>query len=175
MFEAAAFVYDHTSVYVFDYSRRRDVLHNEIVLPTEAARSDTQWARDREVLWNAAEVAKNRSNSRVARAYEFALPHELSANKRECVVHDFSPQIADRYIVAVDDEIHVPHWHDDPLNSHVHIRTTARLIGPGNLRDKRKFKWLDTDRRKAASGRSKPTLRQSGSNGKVLRTTVVKP
>ena len=136
MFEAAAIVYDHTSGYVFDYSRRRDVLHTDIGLPTEAARSDTQWAR---VLWNAAEVAKNRSNSRVARAYEFALPHEWSANKRECLVHDFSPQIADRYIVAVDDEIHVPHWHDDPLNSHVYLRTTARLIEPGGLGDKSKM------------------------------------
>jgi len=37
----------------FDYTRKRGVMHAEIVLPTEAAQRDIQWARDRSTLWNA--------------------------------------------------------------------------------------------------------------------------
>jgi len=90
-------VHDHTSGEVFDYTRKPGVEHSEIVLPTEAAKRDINWARVREALWNAAEAAENRSNSRVAREYELALPHELNPAQRKELVWAFSKDIADRY------------------------------------------------------------------------------
>jgi Ti-type conjugative transfer relaxase TraA len=55
------------------------VEHAEIVLP-EGVNAD--WARDRSDLWNAAEFAEKRKDARVAREFEIALPHELSAEQR---------------------------------------------------------------------------------------------
>ena len=77
-YRSAELVHDVSSDEVFDYTRKRGVEHTEIVLPATAAKLDINWARDRQALWNAAEVAENRSNSRVAREYEIALPHELN-------------------------------------------------------------------------------------------------
>jgi MobA/MobL family len=76
-YRSGELAHDHTSGEVFDYTRKRGVEHSEIVLPTEAAKRDINWARDREALWNAAEATENRSNSRVAR--EFGKRLELEA------------------------------------------------------------------------------------------------
>ena len=62
-----------------DFSRKQGVEHAEIVLP-EGVSAD--WARDRSDLWNAAEFAEKRKDARVAREFEIALPHELSAEQR---------------------------------------------------------------------------------------------
>jgi hypothetical protein len=39
-------------------TRKRGVEHAEIVLPTEAAKCDMNWARDQQALWNAAEATR---------------------------------------------------------------------------------------------------------------------
>ena len=62
-----------------DYTAKQGVEHAEIVLPEG---SDADWARDRSDLWNAAEFAEKRKDARVAREFEIALPHELSAEQR---------------------------------------------------------------------------------------------
>jgi ATP-dependent exoDNAse (exonuclease V) alpha subunit len=71
-------------------------------MPTAAAKRDINWARNREDLWNAAERAENRSNSRVAREYEIALPHELTKSARLELVRAFAHELANRYGVALD-------------------------------------------------------------------------
>ena len=63
-----------------DYRRRAGVMHSEIVLPRGVLGAD--WAYDRAALWNAAEKAEKRKDSRVAREIEIALPHELTAEQR---------------------------------------------------------------------------------------------
>ena len=148
-YRAGEVVHDHTTGQTFDYSRKRGVEHAEIVLPTEAARRDINWARDREALWNAAEVAENRSNSRVAREYEIALPHELSPSERLELVREFAAEIANRHGVAVDFAIHAPHREGDERNHHAHLLATTRVIEPGGLGEKATIEWSDTNRRKA--------------------------
>ena len=81
---------DLTSGEVFDHTRKRGVEHSEIVLPQKAAQQDINWARDRQALWNAAEVAEKRKDARVARAYQFAIPHELNKGQRAELVREFS-------------------------------------------------------------------------------------
>ncbi len=148
-YRAAELVRDHTTGQTFDYSRKRGVEHAEIVLPTEAARRDINWARDREALWNAAERAENRSNSRVAREYELALPHELGKAQRLELVRAFAAEIANRHGVAVDFAIHAPHREGDTRNHHAHVLATTRVIEPGGLGEKATIEWSDTNRRKA--------------------------
>ena len=81
---------DERTAELHDYSRKRGLEHAEIVLPTAAAKRDIQWARNRTALWNAAEFAEKRRDSRVACEYEVAVPHELTKAARTELVRDFS-------------------------------------------------------------------------------------
>ena len=148
-YRAAEKIYDQSSGQTFDYTRKRGVEHAEIVLPVAAARRDINWARDRQALWNAAEAAENRSNSRVAREYEIALPHELNQAQRVELVRRFSQDIADRYGVGVDFAIHAPHRFGDDRNHHAHLLTTTRTIEATGLGAKSEIEWSDGNRRKA--------------------------
>ena len=159
-YRTAEIVYDQTTGQTFDYSRKRGVEHAEIVLPTECAKQDVNWAREREALWNAAEVAERRSNSRVAREYEIALPHELNATQREDLSRTFAQQIADRFGCAVDFAIHEPHREGDERNYHAHLLATTRVIEPGGLGEKTAIEWSDTDRRKAGLVNGKDEITQ---------------
>jgi hypothetical protein len=145
-YRAAEKIHDLTSDQVFDYTRKRRVEHAEIVLPTEAAKRDINWARDRQALWNAA--SENRSNSREARA--------------------FSKDLADRYGIGVDFAIHAPHRHGDERNHHARVLTTTRTIEAGGLGAKSEIEWSDGNRRKAGWGRPKKQSRSSGNAGKRL-------
>ncbi len=114
----------------FDHSSRQDVMHKEIVLPSEFAAQDMQWARDRAALWNAAEGAESRKNARVAREYLVALPVELTPPQRLKLVRGFSQELTDRYGYAVDFAIHAPRDFpgSDPRNFHAHLLTTTRVV-----------------------------------------------
>ncbi len=157
-YRAAEKIHDLTSDQVFDYTRKRGVEHAEIVLPTEAARRDINWARDRQAQWNAAEASENRSNSRVAREYEIALPHELNREQRVELVRAFSKDLADRYGIGVDFAIHAPHRHGDERNHHAHVLTTTRTIEAGGLGAKSEIEWSDGNRRKAGLGPAKEEI-----------------
>jgi len=148
-YRSATLVYDRTTGQSFDYTRKRGVEHAEIVLSSAAAKRDINWARDRQALWNAAEIAENRSNSRVAREYEVALPHELNKAQRQALAREFAQGIADRYGCAVDFAVHAPHRKGDQRNYHAHLLTTTRTIEPGGLGEKTTIEWSDTNRRRA--------------------------
>ncbi|MEY2336403.1 Ti-type conjugative transfer relaxase TraA, partial [Acidithiobacillus ferrianus] len=105
----------------------------EIVVPEGI---NAEWAKDRSVLWNAAEAAEKRKDARVAREVEVALPHELSAEQRLELTREFAQGLADRYGVAVDFAIHSPHGHTDIRNHHAHIMMTTRKVGPEGLGEK---------------------------------------
>ncbi len=108
---------------VHDYSRKQGVAHAEIIVPSEAS-----WARDRSLLWNAAEAAEKRSNSTVAREYELALPAELPAFERVALARAFGQAVSDRYGVAADIAIHAPGREGDLRNWHAHVLTTTRIV-----------------------------------------------
>ena len=148
-YRSGELVQDHTSGEVFDYTRKRGVEHTEIVLPSSAVMRDINWVRDREQLWNSAERAENRSNSRVAREYELALPHELNSAQRVELVRGFSTEIANRHGVAVDFAIHAPHRNGDDRNHHAHVMATTRVLEADGLGEKASIEWSDTNRRKA--------------------------
>ncbi|WAJ31641.1 Ti-type conjugative transfer relaxase TraA [Antarcticirhabdus aurantiaca] len=126
-----------------DYTAKQGVEHAEIVLP-EGVNAD--WARDRSDLWNAAEFAEKRKDARVAREFEVALPHELSAEQRLEAAREMAQELADRYGAAVDFAIHAPHEASDVRNHHAHILMTTRQVTENGLGEKtyleRENKWL---------------------------------
>jgi len=118
---------------LFNYARRRDVLHTEILLPSHLEGEPVAWARNRERLWNTAEHAEKRHNSRVAREYQVTLPAELEAVCRVALARAFAREIAERYRVAVDLAVHDPPAGGDPRNFHAHLLTTTREVTPAGL------------------------------------------
>jgi len=115
---------------VHDFSHRAGVAYAEIVLPAGVS---ADWASDRSALWNAAEAVESRKDARVAREFEIALPHELSAEQRLVLTRAFAQALADRYQTAVDFAIHEPHQASDIRNHHAHVMMTTRKVGPDGL------------------------------------------
>ncbi|MGN8155133.1 MobQ family relaxase, partial [Agrobacterium sp. 22094] len=126
-----------------DFTAKKGVVHSEIVLPDDV---EAEWALDRSALWNAAEAAERRKDSRVAREFEIALPHELSADARLSLARAFAQDLADRYGAAADFAIHVPQGKSDVRNVHAHVMMTTREVTPDGLGEKtmieRENRWL---------------------------------
>lgn len=134
-YRAGERIRDERTGALYNHSKRDDVLHKEIFLPSRLDRPDAgmDWARDRSTLWNAAEKAEQRSDSRVAREYMVSLPSELSAEQRLTLARAFSREIVDRYSVAVDLAIHAPRPEGDSRNFHAHLLATTREVTPEGL------------------------------------------
>ena len=119
---------------VFDYSSRRDVIYKEVVLPADLnGRADMSWSQDRSTLWNAAEHAGLRCNSRLAREWLVLLPPELTSDQRRQLVQSFARELANRYRAAVDACVHQPRPGADPRNHHAHLLMTTREVTPDGL------------------------------------------
>ncbi len=85
-YRAGAEIEDLRTGETHDYSRKRDVVHSEILVPP----GSPAWAEDRSALWNAAEAAEKRKDARVARDYEVAIPKELTREQGIELVRDFA-------------------------------------------------------------------------------------
>src|SRR5579872_3755230 len=127
-YRSAERIRDERTGEIFDYRRKRGVVHRELVLPTDAP----TWARDRQALWNAAEGAERRKNSTVGREFEIALPAELNARERQALAVRFAHELVARHGMVVDVSIHAPHRHGDHRNYHAHLlASTRRLTAEG--------------------------------------------
>jgi len=118
-----------------DYSRRVrsgeiDPAETGILLPDGVS---ADWALDRSQLWNAAESAERRKDSRVATEILLALPAELDRAQRRALTTQYAQMLADRYGVAVDYAIHPPSTAGDQRNHHAHLLMTTRRIGAQGL------------------------------------------
>ena len=129
---------------------------------------------DREMLWNLAEAAETRSDSRVAREWLINLPYALSEQDRHSLAIDFAQKLVDDMDVIADVCIHRPvmklpfdpdakpsskrlregEKNPDPRNFHAHILVTTRapIVGPNktlafdpNL--KTPFEWSNKKRK----------------------------
>jgi len=138
-----------------DYSKRHGVMSADIILPSALAAANA--TIDRTDLWNKAEAAEKRKDARVAREWLVNLPHELSAEDRKELAHQFAQTLADRYDTIADCAIHKPTDKEiergaDPRNFHAHIMFTTRCaeIDDNNqiiLTDKANIELSDNKRR----------------------------
>lgn len=133
-YRAGECIRDERSGEVYDYSDRGDVAHKQIVLPPELeGQADMAWALERAMLWNAAEHAGRRRNSRVAREWLVLLPPELTAAQRVRLVHTFARELAGQYRCALDIALHQPRPGADRRNHHAHLLMTTREVTPDGL------------------------------------------
>jgi ATP-dependent exoDNAse (exonuclease V) alpha subunit len=127
-YRAGERIRDERTGVLHDYSRRTDVSHTEILLPSRLSGADCAWATQRTSLWNAAERAEQRRNARVAREYQVALPAELDGAQRLQLVRTFARELVERYNVAIDLAVHAPRAAGDPRNHHAHLLATSREV-----------------------------------------------
>jgi len=103
---------------IHDYTRKRGVVHTEILLPVNAP---AEYA-DRAVLWNAVEQVEKAKNSQLAREIELALPVELSREQGITLVRDYVKQCFAEHGMCADIYIH----DTGNGNPHAHILLTMR-------------------------------------------------
>lgn len=131
-YRAGVRITDERTGEIHDYGRKRGIESATLIVPDNAP----EWARDRHLLWNAAEQAERRRNSTVAREFEIALPAELSPEGRAELAHDFARRIVKTHRCAADVCIHAPSRGGDQRNYHAHILLTTRRLGPDGLAEK---------------------------------------
>jgi hypothetical protein len=139
-YRAGACLCDQRQGIQHDYTRRSGVVHAELVLPDGAG----AWTRD--ALWNAAEKAEKRKDSRTAREWEVALPAELIAEERQALAVRFAHGLAAKYGCAVDVALHAPDREGDKRNWHAHLLATTRKVSPQGLGDKCDIELRDAKR-----------------------------
>jgi len=139
---------DERSGRLYNFTRRKDVVHTEIFIPSHLGGAADAWAGSREKLWNTAERTEKRSDSRVAREYQVSLPHELSRTQQIGLARALSLELAERYKVAVDLAVHLPRPEGDPRNFHAHLLTTTREVKPQGLGAKTGLDMHSRERRK---------------------------
>ena len=133
-YRAGERIRDERTSEVYDHSARSDVAYKEVVLPADlTGRADMAWTQDRAVLWNAAEHAGLRRNSRLAREFLVLLPPELTPERRTQLVRKFATELTDKYRCAIDMSIHQPRARADRRNYHAHLLTTTREVAPDGL------------------------------------------
>jgi len=121
-YRAATVLTDERTGLAFNYSRKRGVLHTEILTPAYAP----VWMQDRGRLWNAVELAEKRKDAQLARDLVLALPHELTQAERVELVRDF---VRETFVAAgmiADVAIHAPDHRGDERNHHAHVLLTMR-------------------------------------------------
>jgi Ti-type conjugative transfer relaxase TraA len=141
-------LYDERAQETHDYTRRFGVVASGIEMPERGGPASADRAWTREQLWNEAEAAERRRDSRTARKIEMALPSEMTAAQREELVRAWAGEIANRYGVAVDWAIHLPDKEGDQRNHHAHLMMTTREIGPEGFGAKAAIELSNTDQKK---------------------------
>jgi len=117
----------------FDYTRKEDVLHAEILSPESAP----DWVQDRSQLWNNVEASEKRKDAQLARDIIAALPRGLDGETYAKLVREFvNDNFVKRGMVA-DIAIHTKMASDGLDNPHMHVMLTTREVsadgfGPKN-------------------------------------------
>ena len=109
---------------VHDYSRKKGVLHAEILAPKGAP----DWALDRAELWNRVELAEKRKDAQLCRELNIALPHELTSFERLDLIRRYVKKNFVAHGMVADVCLHAPSQDEDNKNFHAHVLLTMRML-----------------------------------------------
>jgi hypothetical protein len=117
----------------------KDLVHSEITY-----KDITIDKKERSEIWNNAELAENRKDSRTAREYVVALPKELDVEQNIELVREFTKELTSKYNNVADWAIH--NEKDGNGNIHAHILTTTREFNPDTLAlgERTAIEWNNT-------------------------------
>ena len=103
-----------------DYTRKRGIVHKEILLPDHAPAEYS----DRAVLWNAVEKAETMKHAQLAREIEIALPLELTREQNIDLAREYVKEHFTAAGMCADLCVH----DINGTNPHAHIMLTMRPI-----------------------------------------------
>lgn len=107
-----------------DFSRKRGVVHSEVLLPENAPE---HWS-DRERLWNDVEAFEVRKDAQLAREVEFAIPREMTRAQGIALARDFAQsEFVDQGMIA-DMNVHCDVGEDGMPKPHAHVMLTMRSV-----------------------------------------------
>lgn len=131
-----------------NFSRKRGVVHSEVLLPEHAPEI---W-EDRERLWNDVEACEVRKDAQLAREVEFAIPREMNEAQAIELARDFAQsEFVDQGMIA-DLNVHWDVGEDGMPKPHAHVMLTMREVG------------------KDGFGKKKPRLEPHGDGRALART-----
>lgn len=117
---------------MFDYSNKPGVVFSEVLLPENAP---AIFAVDRNILWDAVERKEIRSDARLAREVEVALPREFTRQEQIDTVREYIMKNFVREGMCADWALH----DKGDGNPHAHIMLTTRAFT-------RNGKWAEKSR-----------------------------
>lgn len=117
---------------IFDYSNKPGVVFSEVLLPENAPAA---FAVDRNILWDAVERKETRSDARLAREVEVALPREFTWQEQIDTVREYIIKNFVREGMCADWALHDKR----DGNPHAHIMLTTRAFT-------RNGKWAEKSR-----------------------------
>lgn len=129
-YRAGVKLLDERTGEIADYTKKQDVVFNEIVAP----KNSPHWVKNPFLLWNKAEEKETRKNSTVAREFEIALPKELNQDQRQKLAKDLTNKLVDRFGFVAELSIHKPD--DNSSNHHCHILATTRKVDQNGFTEK---------------------------------------
>jgi len=137
-YRAARKIMDERTGLLHDYTRKKGLLHEEIIAPHHAP----SWTQDRAQLWNQVELAEIRKDAQLSREALLALPHELTLEEQKALVRGFALENFVSKGMIADIAIHDAHKKGDDRNAHAHILLTLRDIGTKDFGNKNRD-WND--------------------------------
>ncbi|WP_241531885.1 MobA/MobL family protein [Ligilactobacillus ruminis] len=113
-----------------DYTRKEEVIHGEINLPTGA---DKKFL-DRQFLWNTIERNEKRADAQLARDFVIAFPKQLTVDQQIEVMRKFSDKLTEQGMIC--------DWniHEKEGNPHCHMMTTMRSLSDDGITFQPKMK-----------------------------------
>ncbi|MBP3636998.1 MAG: MobA/MobL family protein [Clostridia bacterium] len=118
-----------------DYTRKRHVIHTEVMLPTHAP---PEYA-DHSLLWNSVEWNEKKANAQLARSIELALPAELTHEQNISLLRKYVQETFVDKGMCADVAFH----DKGDGNPHVHILLTMRPLTPdGKWGDKSRLEYI---------------------------------
>jgi len=117
-YRAGEKIYSEYDGQTSDYTRKKGIVHTEIILPDNAPAE----FQDRAVLWNAVEKIEKAKNSQLAREIQLALPVELSHMQNVNLVREYVRKNFTDKGMCADIAIH----DNKDGNPHAHIMLTMR-------------------------------------------------
>lgn len=163
-------MYDEEIGKTFNYSLKKEVAYSEIILCKNAPRE----YQDRQVLWNEVQKVEKASNSRLAREWIVAIPHELSFEESKELLFGFGKSLAEEGM-CIQLDMHLKEG-----NYHGHFMGTTRPIkenGEWGQKEKKAFK-LDENGQKIPiidekTGKQKVRVRKGKGEEKLWERVTV--
>ena len=110
----------------FDFTKKKGVLHSEIILPENTPEE----FRDRQFLWDSVESIERHPKAQLAYSFDIALQNEFSIEENTKLAREFIIENFTKKGMIADWAIHQPDKRKDQIpNPHFHVLCPMRRIG----------------------------------------------